>query len=186
MSMLHFHDDCLTVSDLKERIRRVHRLRRLNRALPAPDRPPKPPPPISARPIPVHKIPPTDIRGHYLIDDVTCAAQSCGCNVTQEDAVSLWRPRIRDIQACVCEHFKVTFIDLVSERRTADIVRPRHVGIYLARILTTKSLPYIGQMFRRRDHTTVLHAVHRMERLIETDIHVAADIEAIRARLEGP
>lgn len=82
--------------------------------------------------------------------------------------------RIEDIQAAICEHFKLKRNDLLSHRRTANVVGPRQLGMALAKHLTLRSLPEIGRRFDGRDHTTVLHAVRKLQPAIEA---AAAEIE---------
>lgn len=72
-------------------------------------------------------------------------------------------PRLRDIQTLVSKAYRVSLTDLCSARRTAAVVEPRQVGMWLCKRLTQKSLPEIGRTFGGRDHTTVLHAVRKME-----------------------
>ncbi len=84
-------------------------------------------------------------------------------------------PRVSEIKRAVSKHYGVAVLDMMSERRTKDLVIPRQVAIYLAKTLTLKSLPTIGRQFRR-DHTTILHAVRRVERSIKTDVGLAADV----------
>jgi hypothetical protein len=79
-------------------------------------------------------------------------------------------PSIRDIQNAVCKHYDVTLIDMLSRRRTADIVKPRQLAMYLCKKLTLHSLPQIGRRFGGKDHTTVLHSVQKMERLCLQDL----------------
>lgn len=94
-------------------------------------------------------------------------------------------PTIQRIKQCVCDHFKVSIVDMDSARRTADIVMPRHIGIYLARKLTPRSFPDITRKFGRRDHTTGIFAAQKIERLLKTDANLAATIEAIEAQIGG-
>ena len=68
------------------------------------------------------------------------------------------RVKIEDIQRVVARQYNVSRSDLLSSRRTANVVRPRQVAMYLAKTLTLRSLPEIGRRFGGRDHTTVLHA----------------------------
>jgi hypothetical protein len=86
---------------------------------------------------------------------------------------------IEEIQTAVERHCKVGHIDLISARRNADIVRPRQIAMFLARHLTPNSLPAIGRTFGGRDHTTVLHAVRKIEWLRTRDTTLAGDIETI-------
>lgn len=96
------------------------------------------------------------------------------------------RPQIRieDIQRVVAVHYQVSRSDLVSSRRTRAIVVPRQIAMYLAKVLTPRSLPEIGRRFGNRDHTTVLHAVRKIEGLIGRDKSLARDVEALRRRIE--
>ncbi len=77
-----------------------------------------------------------------------------------------YNPTINKIIDSVCNHFSIDKIDILSARRTKPIVRPRQVGMYLAKVLTPKSLPQIGRQFGGRDHTTVLSAIRRIASLI--------------------
>jgi chromosomal replication initiator protein len=88
------------------------------------------------------------------------------------------------IKQKVCEHYNMRMTDLISARRARAVARPRQVAMYLAKQLTTRSLPEIGRAFGKRDHTTVLHAVRRIETLIETDSALAEDVEILRRMLE--
>lgn len=90
-------------------------------------------------------------------------------------------PRVEEIQRKTAEHYGVKRFDILSQRRTANIVRPRQVAMYLTKQLTLRSLPDIGRRFGGRDHTTVLHAVKKMERLVATDAALASTIATIRA-----
>jgi len=92
--------------------------------------------------------------------------------------------RIEDIQRVVSVHYQVSRSDLVSSRRTRAIVVPRQIAMYLAKVLTPRSLPEIGRRFGNRDHTTVLHAVRKIEGLLGSDKGLARDIEALRRRIE--
>jgi hypothetical protein len=89
------------------------------------------------------------------------------------------RLTIEEIQTAVERHCKVGHIELISARRSADIVRPRQIAMFLARHLTPNSLPVIGRTFGGRDHTTVLHAVRKIEALRTRDKALAGDLEAI-------
>ena len=75
------------------------------------------------------------------------------------------RVKIEDIQKLVASHYSVTRADILSSRRTATVVKPRQIAMYLAKTLTLRSLPEIGRRFGGRDHTTVLHAVRKIEGL---------------------
>ena len=94
------------------------------------------------------------------------------------------RVRIEDIQRIVARQYNVSRADLLSSRRTANVVRPRQVAMYLAKILTLRSLPEIGRRFGGRDHTTVLHAVRKIEALTGNDPALAEEIEALKRQLQ--
>jgi len=92
--------------------------------------------------------------------------------------------RIEDILRIVSRHFKVPRTDLLSSRRSRDVVRPRQIAMYLAKSLTSRSLPEIGRRFGGRDHTTVLHSVRKVEELIKGDGDLAQEIELLKKMLE--
>jgi chromosomal replication initiator protein len=94
------------------------------------------------------------------------------------------RVRIEDIQRVVARQYNVSRADLLSSRRTANVVRPRQVAMYLAKVLTLRSLPEIGRRFGGRDHTTVLHAVRKIEALAGNDSALAEEIEALKRQLQ--
>jgi len=110
--------------------------------------------------------------------------------MTQECLADLLRTAerkvtIEDIKRRVCHHFNLRMSDLTSARRARAVARPRQVAMYLAKTLTTKSFPEIGRSFGGRDHTTVLHAVRKIEQLRETDAQLDEDIEVLRRMLEA-
>jgi chromosomal replication initiator protein len=90
------------------------------------------------------------------------------------------RVRIEDIQKIVARQFNVGRNDLLSNRRTRQIVRPRQIAMYLAKTMTPRSLPEIGRRFGGRDHTTVLHAVRKIEGMISADNKLAQEIELLK------
>ena len=94
------------------------------------------------------------------------------------------RIRVEDILRIVAKHYGVTRADLLSSRRTANVVRPRQIAMYLAKTLTLRSLPEIGRRFGGRDHTTVLHAVRKIEGLVGNDGALAEEIETIKRELQ--
>ncbi|EJF76164.1 chromosomal replication initiator protein DnaA [Bartonella birtlesii] len=94
------------------------------------------------------------------------------------------RIRIEEIQRTVARHYNVSKQDLLSNRRTRTVVKPRQVAMYLAKMLTPRSLPEIGRRFGGRDHTTVLHAVRKIEDLICGDQTLAKELELLK-RLIG-
>jgi chromosomal replication initiator protein len=94
------------------------------------------------------------------------------------------RIKIEEIQRIVARQYNVSRADLLSSRRTANVVRPRQVAMYLAKQLTLRSLPEIGRRFGGRDHTTVLHAVRKIENLVNTDTSLAEEIEILKRQLQ--
>jgi len=89
------------------------------------------------------------------------------------------------IQRAVCEEFKVTLTDMVSKRRARVIARPRQVAMYLSKKLTKRSLPDIGRRFGGRDHTTVMHAVKRIDELRLADAEFNTQIETVEGILKA-
>ncbi len=93
------------------------------------------------------------------------------------------RVKIEDIQKLVASHFNVSRADILSARRTASVVRPRQIAMYLSKLLTPRSLPEIGRRFGGRDHTTVLHAVRKITGLVTTDGTLSEEIELLKRML---
>lgn len=90
------------------------------------------------------------------------------------------RVRIEDIQRIVARHYNVSKTELLSNRRTRTIVKPRQIAMYLAKVMTPRSLPEIGRRFGGRDHTTVLHAVRKIEDLSGGDNTLSQELELLR------
>jgi chromosomal replication initiator protein len=95
------------------------------------------------------------------------------------------RVTIEEIQKRVAEHWNIRLTDMSSARRARAVARPRQVAMYLAKQLTSRSLPEIGRKFGNRDHTTVMHAVARVGELMERDAAFAEDVELLRRMLES-
>ena len=87
---------------------------------------------------------------------------------------------IEEIQKKVSEYFNIKQSDMISTRRSRVVARPRQVAMYLCKICTTKSLPEIGRLFGGRDHTTVIHAVKKVESLYKTDISFSEHIKVLK------
>ncbi|MBX3486501.1 MAG: chromosomal replication initiator protein DnaA [Candidatus Paracaedibacteraceae bacterium] len=94
------------------------------------------------------------------------------------------RVTIDDIQKRVCEYFSIKLSDMQSSRRSQNVARPRQIAMYLSKILTPRSLPDIGRKFGGRDHTTVLHAVKKVEELMGSDKEFLEDLTILRRTLE--
>ena len=95
------------------------------------------------------------------------------------------RITIDDIQKQVAAHYNIRIADMSSARRARAVARPRQVAMYLAKQLTSRSLPEIGRKFGGRDHTTVMHAVRKVEELRAQDAAFAEDLELLRRMLQG-
>lgn len=95
------------------------------------------------------------------------------------------RITIDEIQRKVAEHYNIRLADMHSARRARQVARPRQVAMYLAKQLTSRSLPEIGRKFGGRDHTTVMHAVRKVEELSKEDVAFAQDVDILRRTLTG-
>ncbi|WP_169543710.1 chromosomal replication initiator protein DnaA [Sneathiella aquimaris] len=95
------------------------------------------------------------------------------------------RITIEEIQKRVAEHFNIRMSDMHSARRARAVARPRQVAMYLAKQLTSRSLPEIGRKFGGRDHTTVMHAVRKIDELREGDVSLSEDIDLLKRMLEN-
>jgi chromosomal replication initiator protein len=95
------------------------------------------------------------------------------------------RVTIEEIQKKVAEHFNIRMADMVSARKQRAIARPRQIAMYLSKRLTSRSLPEIGRKFGGRDHTTVMHAVRKVEELMSLDPAFAEDVELLERMLES-
>ncbi|PZQ79304.1 MAG: chromosomal replication initiator protein DnaA [Ancylobacter novellus] len=91
--------------------------------------------------------------------------------------------RLDDILRLITRHYGISRADLLSQRRTANLVRPRQIAMYLAKTLTLRSLPEIGRRFGGRDHTTVLHAVRKLTGLVESDAEIATEVRRLEIEL---
>jgi chromosomal replication initiator protein len=108
-------------------------------------------------------------------------AQDCLADVLR---ASDRKVTIEDIQRKVAEHYSIRLSDMIGPKRVRTIARPRQVAMYLAKTLTTRSLPDIGRRFGGRDHTTIMHGVRKVEELKATDSQLAEDIDLLRRLLD--
>ena len=92
---------------------------------------------------------------------------------------------IEEIIRKVAEHYNLRMTDLISARRARVVARPRQIAMFLSKSLTSRSLPEIGRKFGGRDHTTVIHAVKKIEELKLIDVQVADEVEILRRTLEA-
>lgn len=87
------------------------------------------------------------------------------------------------IQRIVAGRFDIPLIEMTSHRRAREVVRPRQIAMYLAKQTTEKSLPKIGRLFGNRDHTTVIHAVRKVEQLSRDDRAFAATVAELKSAI---
>jgi chromosomal replication initiator protein len=133
-----------------------------------------------------------DLEGaiNRLLAHNTLSGQPITLDMAEREVRDLIRPqeprrvKIEDIQRVVARQYNVSRSDLLSSRRTANVVRPRQVAMYLSKTLTLRSLPEIGRRFGGRDHTTVLHAVRKIEALVGKDPVLADEVELLKRQLQ--
>ena len=135
------------------------------------------PPPKPARPVIVPPVVPREYMAYDAGWDSMWHYDLVSMRARPPSQVS-----VKDIQRAVAEHYNVRISDMLAHRRTVDIVMPRHVAMYLTKVLTNKSLPEIGRLFGRRDHTTVLNAINKIGALLEADSTLFGAITQIRRR----
>ena len=127
------------------------------------------------------------------LNRIAAHAQLVGRAITIESAQEVLHDLLRandrrvtidEIQKRVAEHYNIRLADMHSARRARAVARPRQVAMYLCKQLTPRSLPEIGRKFGGRDHTTVMHAVRKIEELRAADRTLAEDIELLKRMLE--
>ena len=91
---------------------------------------------------------------------------------------------VENIQKTVADFYKIKVADMYSKKRPASIARPRQIAMYIAKEMTQKSLPEIGELFGGRDHTTVLHAVRKIEKAIGGDTVLSEEVELLKRMLQ--
>jgi len=125
---------------------------------------------------------------------VVAHAQLIGRNITLESTQDVLHDLLRSrerhvtidiIQKEVAQHFNIKVADMSSPRRARTVARPRQIAMYLSKQLTPRSLPEIGRKFGGRDHTTVMHAVKKVEELIQKDTDFAEEIDMLHRMLES-
>ena len=129
------------------------------------------------------------------VNTMTVSAGARLGSLTVEDAMALIQPNLKvnpdrritvdEIQKLSADHFGLKQADLLSERRTRCVARPRQVAMWLCKQHTARSYPDIGRRFGGRDHTTVLHAVKKIEELLKSDDQIARDVEALTRKLRS-
>ena len=130
----------------------------------------------------MHRGPPVWLRGHGQSRDRPWPVESIKAHSAHLGTSELVG---QAIQKAVAEHYSLRQADLLSERRNRAIARPRQAAMWLAKQLTTRSLPDIGRRFGGRDHTTVIHAVRRIEELKQDDPVLTRDLETLTRKLRG-
>ena len=143
--------------------------------------------------VPLAPQPETEVEEKAPSIEVT-ACNGQVVTVTQDQIAEAWamfdavglgstRPSINRIIREVCTYYSIPAVDLISARRTRDLVIPRQVAMYLAKKMTLRSLPEIGRRFGDRDHTTVLHAVRKMTLLVDLGDDIKEIISEIEKRI---
>ena len=152
------------------------------------------PVPVAVLEFLAHKIS-TNIRElEGALNRVVAHGQLIGREITVEMAQDVLHDLLRqadrkvtvdEIQQRVAAHYNIKLAEMSSPRRARSVARPRQVAMYLAKQLTTLSLPQIGKRFGNRDHTTVMHAVRKIEELKVSDVSIAEDVELLKRQLQG-
>jgi len=93
-------------------------------------------------------------------------------------------PTVKNIQNVVANHFDISVMDMVSARRTKNLILPRHVALYLAKEMTELSYPVIGRYFGGRDHSTIIHAVEKITARMESEPELKRTIDGLRGLFE--
>lgn len=136
---------------------------------------------------------PRDLEGAF--NQVVARSEFLGCALSLENVrealaharySAQTRPTVDKIQRTAAAHFGISIDELLSKRRARAVARPRQIAMYLCKILTTRSLPDIGRRFGGRDHTTVIHAVKRIEALRAEDKALNHHVETIIEALKMP
>jgi chromosomal replication initiator protein len=125
------------------------------------------------------------LRAHSTLTGASLSVEAA--EVAIRDLIRTHEPKrvkIEDIQKLVASHYSVSRADILSSRRTAVVVKPRQVAMFLAKTLTMRSLPEIGRRFGGRDHTTVLHAVRKIEALAANDSTLRDEIDLLKRMLQ--
>lgn len=125
-----------------------------------------------------------------VVAHATLVGRPVTLETTQEVLSDLLRANdrritIEDIQKKVAEHFNIKVSDMHSARRSRAVARPRQIAMFLSKRLTTKSLPEIGRRFGGKDHTTVMHAVKKVDELMGGDSEFLKDVELLTRMLQG-
>ena len=103
------------------------------------------------------------------------------CKMILKDVVNQVKTvSVDKIQNTVANFFNIPMNEMLSQRRSRPLARPRQIAMYLSKQLTTRSLPEIGRRFANRDHTTVIHAVKTIKKISEQDAEMKKNIDLIK------
>jgi len=125
-----------------------------------------------------------------VVAHATLVGRPIGLDSAQEVLHDLLRAHdrrvtIEEIQKRVADYYNIRVAEMSSARRSQMVARPRQVAMSLAKRLTSRSLPEIGRKFGNRDHTTVMHAIKKVDQLSQSDPSFAEDVELLRRMLES-
>jgi chromosomal replication initiation ATPase DnaA len=136
-----------------------------------------------ARAVHQHRTRPTVRRCRIAINDLSPGSFPVTVTIIETPRIQVPDVPLSKIVDEVCRFYSVTKLDMMSDRRGRDIMRPRHIAYYLCRYLSTQSLPAIGRAFAGRDHTTILNGVRNIEvrRKVEADLD--ADLIQLQSKL---
>ena len=108
---------------------------------------------------------------------------SCKCNkIKKKNFTKIYFPKkdITKIQKLVCSYFNLTMEELICHKRIIELVRPRQIAMYLCHLYTENSLPSIGRNFGKRDHTTVIHSIRKIKKLLEIDLDIIKQTKELK------
>lgn len=132
-------------------------------------------------PAEIEPIAPEPVEVIALVPEDPTLVPSCAIRVS-------WfaeRIGVDRIKLAVAREYGTTCMEIDSDRRSKNIVRPRQVAMYLAKTMTLLSLPQIARRFNGKDHTTILHGARKIERLVAVDPELAAKVQVIRDAIMG-
>lgn len=145
----------------------------------------KPVPKVVIQPEPDRARTPDNPKELIVAEEISAEQPNGHCRDDPLAGDDCWVGKITvaEIQRVVGNHYGVSRADILSSRRTGPLVRPRHVAIYLSKMLTLHSLPAIGRLFAGRDHTSVLHAIRKIESLLPNDPMLRDAVQVLSEKL---
>jgi hypothetical protein len=126
-----------------------------------------------------------DRIGHFPVKRINLGAESVFACSDCSIKLGQYEPSIAEIQKKVCAHYGLRRLDMHSARRDHRVARPRQIAMYLCRRLTSCSLPQIGRHFGHRDHTTVMHAIRRIEQLRVNDADFDKEMKEVMSSISA-